>query len=143
MKELVYAVNNAIATSLGLPFENIHNESIEEGLVVPAAFVFVEHVERYDMLGDKSQQRIHFDIAYLDDTSNRAELLDIIDKMHRGLFLLEMPDGSLKRANKGIEWDIGDDAVVHGKAAYNITTDIAVDTEKVETMTQDRSITKE
>lgn len=141
MKELVYAVNAAVARALNLSGEHIHNDDVEEGLIVPAAFVFVDYVERTQMLGEKSRQRVHFDIAYLDDTSNRAELLEIIEKLHRGLYLIELPDDCLKRATS-LTWDIGEDAVIHAKAVYDIITDIVDEGEKVAVLTQDREIEK-
>mgnify|MGYP000972812004 FL=1 len=136
MKNLVYAINRALAEALNVPFEQVHNEQVAQGLIVPALFVFVDNVDRVDMLGDKSRQVVTFDIAYLDDTSNRAELLEIIDKMNRALYVLDL-DGNTKKRAQSLEWSIGEDAVVHTRAVYSIITDLVETDEKVENLQKD------
>ena len=136
MKNLVYAINRALAEALNVPFEQVHNEQVAQGLIVPALFVFVDNVNRVDMLGDKSRQAVPFDIAYLDDTSNRAELFEIIDKMNRALYVLDLGENQKKRA-QSLEWSIGEDAVVHTRAVYRIFTDLVETDEKVENLKND------
>ena len=136
MKNLVYAINRALAEALNVPFEQVHNEQVAQGLIVPALFVFVDNVNRVDMLGDKSRQAVTFDIAYLDDTSNRAELFEIIDKMNRALYVLDLGENQKKRA-QSLEWSIGEDAVVHTRAVYSIITDLVETDEKVENLQKD------
>ena len=136
MKNLVYAINRSLADTLNVPFEQVHNEQVAQGLIVPALFVFVDNVDRVDMLGYKSRQVVTFDIAYLDDTSNRAELLEIIGKMNRALYVLDLGENQKKRA-QSLEWSIGEDAVVHTRAVYSIITDLAETDEKVENLQKD------
>ena len=136
MKNLVYAINRSLADTLNVPFEQVHNEQVAQGLIVPALFVFVDNVDRVDMLGDKSRQVVTFDIAYLDDTSNRAELLEIIGKMNRALYVLDLGENQKKRA-QSLEWSIGEDAVVNTRAVYSIITDLAETDEKVENLQKD------
>lgn len=140
MKNILYAINKAVGEALDIPAEHIHNEAVEQGLLLPAVFVTVVDVDREAMLGEKSKQRLNFVIDYLDDTSNYADLLELVDVIHRAVYCIALADGSLKKA-KVLTWEITQENVLQTHVAYDVITDIKESAEKVESLTTD--ITKE